>query len=260
MTERVQIDDLIVLGRSAPSIMSSDKRHTVCVGGYSPSMEQFIRIYPTKVRNMKLKRWNKVSVEVERNPEDHRKESFKMPGSKEDWEDLHEKMEITGRIEDLEEKRKLLREIENDNIGELKEQDRSMGLVRADIEDAYIGEREKVEAVQEDIKGRKIRTKKNFQEIPRVKFSCGRNCQIKSPYHDKQILEWGIYEFLRKCKYEDEFDKDYEVEEVLNIKNFLDDEYEHYFLAGDIASHPKTFIVISTIYIKKKKEKSLKKF
>ena len=55
--ETVKIDDLIILGRSGPSYMS-DGRHTVCVGGYSPSQESFIRIYPTKISNDKMERKN----------------------------------------------------------------------------------------------------------------------------------------------------------------------------------------------------------
>lgn len=246
MSERVQIEDFIVLGRSGPSYMS-DSRHTVCVGGYSPSRESFIRIYPTKVYNDKLKRWNVVELEAINNPSDHRSESFKMPESKEEWDKIHEKMTVKRKITNKSEKKQLIRDIKDDSIAEIKEAERSMGLVEPKISEAYLEERDSKESIQKDLHGMELRSKQTYDYVPRVKYKCKPNCQVKT-IHDQQILEWGIYEFWRKnCGSNGNND----FEEFVEAANLMDDDSQHYFLVGDAKSHPYSFMVISDIRWKK---------
>lgn len=251
MSDRERIKDFIVLGRSGPSYMS-DSRHTVCVGGYSPSRESFIRIYPTKVYNDKLKRWKVVDLEVINNPSDHRSESFKMPESKEKWDEIHEKMTVVDKIEDKKEKMELIREIKDDSIKDIEAEERSMGLIEPDISKAYLEERKNKETIQKDLHGMELRSKQTFKYIPRVKFRCKPNCQIKT-YHKPQLLEWGIYEFWRRhCGK----DGDYEYEEFADATDLKNPEYEHYFLVGDAKSNPYSFMVISDVRMKSQDQNS----
>lgn len=245
MSNRERIKDFIVLGRSGPSYMS-DSRHTVCVGGYSPSRESFIRIYPTKVYNEKLKRWNIVDLEAIDNPSDHRSESFKMPESKEKWDKIHEKMSVVDKINDKAERRELIKEIKDDSIKEIESEERSMGLIEPEISKAYLEERDTKESIQTDLHGMELRSKQTFKYVPRVKFRCKPNCQIKT-YHEPQLLEWGIYEFWRKhCGN----DSDYDYEEFVNATDLQNPNYKHYFLVGDAKSNPYSFMVISDIRMK----------
>lgn len=245
MSDRERIKDFIVLGRSGPSYMS-DGRHTVCVGGYSPSRESFIRIYPTKVHNDKLKRWKVVDLEAINNPSDHRSESFKMPESKAEWDKIHEKMTVVDQIEDRNERKKLIREIKDDSIKDIEAEERSMGLIEPDISNVSLEERDDKQEIQKDLHGMKLHSKKTFKYIPRVKFRCKPNCQIKT-HHNPQLLEWGIYEFWRKNCGEN---GDYEYEEFKNAAKLENPGYKHYFLVGDARSNPYSFMVISDVRMK----------
>src|SRR5688572_9893335 len=89
------IDDLVVLGRACPEPLK-DGRITVCLGGYSFS-KGFIRIYPTKV-NMDINQWAIIKVEVERDERDTRNESWKIAGSKNDWDNLHRRVKRVGDL------------------------------------------------------------------------------------------------------------------------------------------------------------------
>ena len=86
------IKDLIVLGRSAPEPIEKDGRHTVCLAGWSDSMDSFIRLYPTKMET-DIRRWSKIKVPVEKDTgNDPREESYKIEGSLEDWDELESKI------------------------------------------------------------------------------------------------------------------------------------------------------------------------
>ncbi|MDQ7027951.1 MAG: hypothetical protein Q9P01_06615 [Anaerolineae bacterium] len=79
------LDDLIILGRACPEPLQNG-RVTVCLAGYSYE-HGLIRLYPTHPR-MKMKRWDIVKIEVERNQQDTRAESWKIVGSRSNWDDL----------------------------------------------------------------------------------------------------------------------------------------------------------------------------
>jgi hypothetical protein len=221
----------------------SDGRHTVCVGGYSPSQERFIRIYPTKISNDKLERKNQVSVEVLKDSEDPREESHKMPKSKSQWKELHEKMEVQKQL-DREEWIELIEDLPKDSIQDLKDQDRSMGLVEPEIEDAFVEERENVDEIQKDLNGMPLKNKETYPYRPKIKYQCKGNCTVQS-VHSQQILEWGIYEFWRyNCP-----DR-YPYDEFQGALNLFDDGWKHYFLVGNMRHHPTSFIVISDLRYK----------
>ena len=88
------IDDLIVLGRAGPELIS-DGRHTICLGGWSPT-RGFIRIYLTHMYS-EAQRWNVIQLPVE-NGDDYRNESWKIEGSKDEWDNLHEKINRTDQL------------------------------------------------------------------------------------------------------------------------------------------------------------------
>ena len=91
MVETDVIDDFISLGRAAPDKLS-DRRKSYCVGGYSLS-KGFIRIYPTSYK-CPFKRWSPLKIPVENNPQDTREESWKIQGSKEEWDSLEQKIQV----------------------------------------------------------------------------------------------------------------------------------------------------------------------
>src|SRR5438132_8893567 len=100
--EKLLVDDLLVLGNAVPDIIS-DQRITVCTAGFSKK-HGLIRIYPVPPLS-NMKRWNIVEVPLERNSRDTRAESWKIQGSKNDWDKLGAKIRridgIAGRDERL---------------------------------------------------------------------------------------------------------------------------------------------------------------
>ena len=89
--EQIEIDDLLVLGNAVPDIIS-DYRISVCTAGYSKK-HGLVRVYPVRP-DSPMQRWNIVSVLLERNPKDTRQESWKVQGSKTDWDKLNKSLSI----------------------------------------------------------------------------------------------------------------------------------------------------------------------
>ncbi len=131
--EKRVIDDLIILGRAVPETIRNG-RTTICTAGYSHKLG-FVRIYPTK-HTSPLKRWNIVKVPVERDPRDTRRESWKIQGSKREWDRLDEKIEPVGRLR----KKDLLNLIANLTDGCVKDVNnvkRSLGIIKPEIRECY---------------------------------------------------------------------------------------------------------------------------
>src|SRR5271157_5583422 len=98
--ERLVVDDLLVLGNAVPDIIS-DNRITVCTVGYSKA-HGLIRIYPVPPVSP-MKRWKVVKIPLERNPKDTRPESWKIQGSKSQWDSIVGKIELKGEVKEKEE-------------------------------------------------------------------------------------------------------------------------------------------------------------
>src|SRR5712692_10438835 len=95
--ERTVADDLIVLGNAVPDVIS-DERITVCTAGYSKELG-LVRIYPVPPVSP-MKRWKIVRIPLERNPRDTRNESWKIQGSKSEWDQISRKIELKGTVEE----------------------------------------------------------------------------------------------------------------------------------------------------------------
>jgi hypothetical protein len=74
------LDDFVMLGKTVPE-PNSDGRVFVCSAGYSPQLRTLIRIYPL-ARYAAPPRWSVSTVHLERNPKDHRHESWKLHGDR----------------------------------------------------------------------------------------------------------------------------------------------------------------------------------
>lgn len=239
MGETTQIDDLIVLGRAAPEPIR-DGRETVCLGGYSPT-KGWIRIYPTQKRmSDSLRRWNIVSVPVENDPShDSRDESYKIVGSKEDWDVLHEKVDKVGRL-DKPERMQLVHELAGDCPAELNNNHQSLGLVdpaqiiKTDLKPTNRN------GVQVDLMENKLKGKNDYKYKLYIKYRC-KNCIQKNP-HDQQTIEWGVH------RYWDEHDDFDGVVDALELQN---SDWKKYFFVGNLNNQRTAYIIISIIRFKK---------
>lgn len=234
-----QIDDLVILGRAHPEPIH-DGRHTVCLGGYSP-MHGYIRLYPTRMGMEKLKRWNVVSVSVEWDEEDGREESYKIAGSRSDWDSLENKIEKVGELE-YGERYELASELATDCRARLNDNHESLGLVTpAQIQEVYL-EPTETETIQMDLTGQKLIGKREFDHELRVDYEC-ENCDQKTG-HDQHVIEWGVYQYWKK------YDDPDGVKDALRL---TDDDYEKFFFIGNLRHQRTAYIIISILRFKKEK-------
>lgn len=231
-----RIDDLVVLGRAGPETLS-DGRVTVCLGGWSES-RGYIRLYPTQKRMTDLKRWNKVSVPVEHDPgNDNRNESYKIAGSKTDWDTLHRKIRVVGRWEKPE-RLQFVDTVPKQCSSKLNDLRYSLGIVEPEtIHDAYLVEQDDYADSEPSTK----ETKTNHDKLY-IEYSC-RDCGVAS-HHRQHCIEWGMYQFW---KHNPERDPD----EAIDALRLLDDDYKKYFFVGNMANRRNSYIVISVLRFKK---------
>lgn len=234
------IDDLVVLGRAGPELIQ-DGRHTVCLGGWSES-KGFVRLYPTHRYTTQAKRWNIIKAPVEQDEShDWRNESWKIVGSKKDWDSLYKKVKEVGRLE-RRERIELVKEIPKACPIKLNEEKKSMGMVKPEeIHDAYLKEVENPEPVQTNMQGDELRSKNSYPYKLYIEYTCS-DCQAKSN-HNQHCIEWGIYRWWDKSP-----DKP---EQVIENLRLMDDDWKKYFFVGNMWNNPTSFIIISIMRWKK---------
>lgn len=237
--ENREITDLVMLGRGAPDTMT-DGRVTLCAAGWSPTLG-FIRIYPTKITSP-LNAWNIVSVPVERNPQDSRPESWKIQGSRAEWDNLDQKIEVVGELK-RPERLELVRKLARGCVRDLNDSHQSLGIIKPSTLVPILAERSDVdEAVQTTLWGHALpKTKAHYTAQPRLQYTCT-PCRAPGG-HDQQIIEWGCYEWFRKHPGKEE--------QVFDNLRIRDDEWEKYLFVGNQNNHRTSYIVINVIRWKK---------
>jgi hypothetical protein len=235
------IDDLIIMGRAGPERINDDDgetRHTICTAGYSPT-EGWVRLYPTQKRMSELRRWNIVRVPVQEEiTDDHRDESYKIVGSKEDWNILHTKVEKVGRL-GVEERIQLVDELGHQCTEHLCDDRRSLGIAEPEqIHNVYLSPNGK----QKDpkIEETALPAKNDYPYKLYIKYNC-KNCGVKT-VHEQSCIEWGVY------RYWDTNNDDRGVVDALNV---LDSDYKTYFLVGNQAHQLTSYLIISILRFKK---------
>jgi hypothetical protein len=231
----MRIDDLVMLGRAAPDTLR-DGRTTICAAGYSRT-HGFVRLYPTRLTSP-LKQWSIVSVPVERNPQDTRGESWKIEGSKGEWDDLDSKIEVTGELA-RPERIQLIPGLSSPCVMMLNESRVSLGIVRPKELRGYLSERSEVDpTVQTTLfGGRTPKTKANYKLQPRLEYRCESCTSVAA--HDQQIVEIGCYEWFRKNPGGEA--------QVFDNLRLADPEYEKFLLVGDQAHHRGSYLVIGIL-------------
>ena len=235
------IDDLVVLGRAAPEVIEKDGRHTVCLGGWSES-KGYVRLYPThKFSN--ANRWNVIKAPiVSDDSHDSREESYKIQGSKDDWEHLHEKIEKVGEL-DREEQMELAKDLPKTCRNTLNDNRESLGLVEPEeIEDVYLEPVDDPEPVYTDLDGNRLKGKKSYPHKLYIEYTC-KGCEAKTG-HRQHCIEWGIYKFWDK-------NPEYDPDEVIDALRLRDDDYKKYFFIGNLNNRRNAYIIISIFRWKK---------
>ena len=235
--DRTIADDLVVLGNAVPDVIS-DERITVCTAAYCKDLG-LVRIYPVPPVSP-MKRWNIVRIPLERNPKDTRSESWKIQGSKSEWDQISRKIELRGSVEEAK-KLPLLEDLSSrfgvGCVEQLNDKLVSLGLVKPKIISYQLETREDFEnSTQLSLDSKEpFLTIKNYPLRPMINYRC-QNCKTKGP-HSQQVLEWGIYEWLRRHPTETK-----KVWENLRMK---ESGYYRSFLVGNLALFRTSFVIIS---------------
>ncbi len=235
--EKIKIDDLIVLGSAAPDEIS-DNRKTVCTAGYSPKYG-LIRVYPVPP-GTPMKRWDVVEIPLERNPQDTRNESWKIQGSKSEWDKLRFKItvhETLSRSKWIALLNDMHKKYGVECIQDLNDERSSLGFIKPREFQQRFEKRKKHERnVQTTLFSQEpFLTIHNYDVQPRMTYRCS-GCKSKNP-HDQQILEWGVYEWIRKNP-----DK---IEQVWKNLHIGESGYDTSFLVGNMFLHRSSFMIIS---------------
>jgi hypothetical protein len=127
------VDDIVILGRAVPEQIRNG-RVTVCVAGHSDRLG-FVRIYPAKI-TMALSLWSIVRVPLERDSRDTRNESWKIQGSKSEWDTLEKKIEVIGELQ-LEQRLDFVTNLVDDCVDDINEAKRSLGIVKPSVKKCY---------------------------------------------------------------------------------------------------------------------------
>lgn len=240
--EKTVIDDLLVLGNAVPDIIS-DNRITVCTVGISKT-HGLVRIYPVPVVSH-MRRWNIVKVPLERNQADTRAESWKIQGSRGEWDRIAQKIELKGKV-DLDEGLAILDELYPrfgvECVEALNDSKLSLGFVRPVSMECWLEERtDRDMEMQTTLEGANpFKTIKNYEKKPIMTYRCPA-CRTKNP-HKQQIIEWGVFEWMRK--------NPHNPEKVFENLHITDEGYHRSLLVGNMALHRNSFMVISVFRFK----------
>lgn len=242
----MQINDLTILGRTEPQ---ETKKHgvIVCTAGYSRELRQFLRIYPLPLQNNMLAKWATVSVDLRRNPQDSRFESWRI--NAED-EDVFNKIKLNGKSKKDSEFDWL--KANASTLEKLNENKLSLGILKPDslidLKMERVANTDFSEQLRifDDTIDRKI----NKNDItPRLYFS------VNGVPHKMRLDEWGCHEFIRKNRSKlGAVDMGRQLTKNLKLD---DSNYEHLFFIGNLNAHRRAWIVISVISRKISKQVDL---
>ena len=250
----VALNNLVLIGQGAPNQLK-DKRQAKCVCAWSLDNKQFYRIYPVPIKW--LRKWDVFSVEVEKNPQDSRENTWKIKNSKEDWNKL-DKWIILGRKLSRKEQINILKEIPKTTLGELIKNKTSFGLIKPKNIKFELEQRNEhtekqltlqfgEESLPNLDEGFAIINQCDYKFKPYIKYECEGDCSCKNKVHRQQIIEWGCYEYMRQFPGKEENLKD-------NLRLF-DEDYEVLLLVGNIHKAPQTYIIIDVLRFKKEENK-----
>jgi len=242
------LKNLVVIGQGAPNQLK-DGRQSRCVCAYSLDDKILIRLYPFPI--YMLRKWDIFDAEVEKNPTDHRENTWKIKNSKEDWKKIHKWVTIKGEYP-KDKQEDLIKSIGFSTLSEIRDNKKSFGIILPIIKDFKLEQQNKSTIKQmtlgnvEDLDvPYTIINQKDYKYKPYVTYECVGDCKCKDKTHCQSITEWGCFEFMRK-----------NVGKEINLKDNLqlfNDEYSKYILIGNIYIAPQTYVIIDILRFKKKK-------
>jgi hypothetical protein len=224
---------VLIIGRASPE---PSKKHieTVCTGGITETGE-VLRLYPIPLRYLekerKYKLWTWAKFQVQKNPSDRRKESYRV---------RDDSIEVLAEVKDPSERFALLEKAVAPDRETLAEQYRkdwtSIGIIEIDFVDFYMGTKTKDwEKDKPYIKQFHLYTRvKPLEQLPiemRLKFKCRNNPNCTT--HESSLIGWQYMEAFRK--FTKEYGSGEKAFEVIDAKiraSFNDERKRKFALMG----------------------------
>ena len=243
----MRVEDFVVLGRTVPED-SRKYGQKVCMAGYSAENNQFLRVYPLLVPicgdadSNGFRARHKYCVELQRNPQDSRTESWRVADEKAPtstpWRQAVEvtKTAVLGWLE----KRAV------PSVRTLNECKMSIGVLRVSaggwngvmIPRASPEDSESVRHLFEDLDDQAHYTGQE-RLISKVKHAPYIHFSDAEGEHKLQIREWGAYMLLAKDEYADKPEALWGAPGYRSTKDL-------YLVVGNMMNHRKNWLVIKT--------------
>lgn len=189
-------EDFVMLGKTVPE-PCSDGRIFVCSAGVSKELDSLVRIYPLARRGAPG-RWQRCRVQLERNRQDSRQESWKVAGDRslEAHEAINQQFALCGEVPRNERATLLSRHV-FPSIAAANERRASLAVIHPLGEPQFTLDHnpESPESPQLrllDMGPSQVKGSKRFPYIPRLRFA------DEAGEHNLMLRDWGAYEFMRK--------------------------------------------------------------
>lgn len=248
---------ILIATKTYPSI-SRKYKETVCTAGILLDDEenpiQWIRIYPIRFRGLesdkRYKRWSVISAEIERDTRDFREESYRINDAS------IRIIRVVGTGNSWRERKSFVLPFQFSSIAEIKEQRKSLGIIKPKSIEAYFLKKTSREwsprqqAVQDQ--GDLFEPSVDLEKIPYqfgYKFT-----EIDGATHRCTISDWEISQLYRGCRNRSRASTldGRESEALLKVRQKLEDEFlskkELYFIMGNLKNHSDSFMIIGIFY------------
>lgn len=232
----ITLHDFVMLGTTVPEPSKKDERVYVCSAGWHPDFG-LIRIYPL-ARRAVPRRWSKSTVRVERNPQDSRRESWRIAGDRHD-PNINEAFVQTGQVSradrmDLSEWCRT-KHVPT-SIAEANDLKASLALVTPDAIDVELEHNiDSPDSPQlrlfDSPTAPPTSGAKRFPYVPRLRFH-------DTSDHRLMLRDWGAYEWMRKYP-----GREAEVAKALHLGP------TSALLVGNLNSHRRAWVVISVLNV-----------
>lgn len=190
------VDDFVMLGKTVPEPTRRDGRIFVCSAGISPTLRSLVRIYPLARRNTPP-RWSVSTVKLVRNPEDNRRESFKLAGDRSPGahEEINDSFQVAGTYPSHA-RTGLLSKYVVDSIPEANDKKLSLAVIHPEQMELTFEHNpdspDSPELTLFDLAPRPTEGAKRFAYIPRLRF------RDADRENHLMLRDWGCFEFMRK--------------------------------------------------------------
>lgn len=230
------LDDFVMLGKTVPEPTRRDGRVFVCSAGVSDTLRSLVRVYPLARRGAPA-RWSVNTVKLIRNPEDSRRESFKLEGDRRPGQ--HERINNAFEQTDIVPPRHRADLLGRHVVGSIKEANAkrlSLAIIHPESLDLFFEHNpdspDSPELTLFDLEPRPTEGAKRFAYIPRLRF------KDADAENRLMLRDWGCFEYMRKHGDDRRFD-------LFGALHLGDGDCS--LLVGNFNQHRNSWLVISVL-------------